>query len=58
MKRVLMRTAIRMDVASLSAMSAQRRWRKLHGFRQLADVIAGVNFIDGVDGRTISRKTA
>jgi transposase-like protein len=40
------------------AMSAQKRWRKLRGFRQLADVIAGVNFIDGVDERTISRKAA
>jgi putative transposase len=40
------------------AMSAQQRWRKLRGFRQLADVIAGVKFIDGVDGTTISRKAA
>jgi transposase-like protein len=40
------------------AMSAQQRWRKLRGFRQLADVIAGVNFIDGVDERAISRKAA
>ena len=40
------------------AMSAQKRWRKLRGFRQLADVIAGVKFIDGVDERKISRKAA
>jgi transposase-like protein len=40
------------------AMSAQKRWRKLRGFRQLADVIAGVKFIDGIDERTISRKAA
>jgi transposase-like protein len=40
------------------AMSAQKRWRKLRGFRQLADVVAGVTFIDGVDERTISRKAA
>jgi transposase-like protein len=40
------------------AMSAQKRWRRLRGFRQLADVIAGVNFIDGIDERTISRKAA
>lgn len=40
------------------AMSAQKRWRKLRGFRQLADVIAGVRFIDGVDERQISRKVA
>jgi transposase-like protein len=40
------------------AMSAQKRWRKLRGFRQLADVIAGVRFIDGVDERKISRKAA
>ncbi len=39
-------------------MSAQKRWCKLRGFRQLADVIDGVKFIDGVDVRTISRKAA
>ena len=41
------------------AMSAQKRWQRLRGFRQLADVIAGVKFIDGIDERTInSRKAA
>jgi transposase-like protein len=40
------------------AMSAQKRWRRLRGFRQLADVVAGVHFIDGIDERTISRKAA
>jgi putative transposase len=40
------------------AMSAQKRWRRLRGFQQLADVIAGVKFIDGIDERTISRKKA
>jgi len=40
------------------AMSAQKRWRRLRGFRQLADVIAGIKFVDGVDERTISRKAA
>jgi hypothetical protein len=33
-------------------------WRKLRGFRQLADVIAGVKFIDGVDETKISGKAA
>jgi hypothetical protein len=28
------------------------------GVEQLADVIAGVRFIDGVDERTVSRKKA
>lgn len=40
------------------AMSAQKRWRRLRGFQQLADVINGVNFIDGVDERKIGRKAA
>jgi len=42
------------------AMSASKRWRRLHGFRQLADVVAGVKFIDGRDERLIedSRKAA
>ena len=30
------------------AMSAQKRWRRLRGFRHLADVIADVRFTDGV----------
>jgi len=40
------------------AMSAQKRWRKLRGFDKLADVIAGVKFINGIDERKISRKAA
>ncbi len=40
------------------AMSAQKRWRRLRGFRQLADVVAGIKFVDGVDERKISRKAA
>lgn len=40
------------------AMSAQKRWRKLRGFKLLADVIAGVKFINGIDEREISRKDA
>ena len=40
------------------AMSAQQRWRRLRGFRQLADVVADVKFIDGIDERTISREAA
>ena len=40
------------------AMSAQKRWRRLRGFRQLTDAVAGVTFVDGIDQGTISRKTA
>jgi transposase-like protein len=40
------------------AMSAQKRWRRLRGFKQIADVVDGVRFIDGVDERTLSRKAA
>jgi len=40
------------------AMSAQKRWRRLRGFRQLTDVIAGVKFIDEIDEREISSKAA
>jgi transposase-like protein len=40
------------------AMSAQKRWRRLRGFQKLADVVAGIKFIDGVDERKISRKAA
>jgi len=28
--------------------TAEKRWRRLHGFELIADVIDGVNFINGV----------
>ena len=34
-------------------LSAENGWRKLRGFRRLADVINGVKFIDGIDENTI-----
>ncbi len=40
------------------AMSSQKRWRRLRGFGQLADVVTGVRFIDGMDERKIGRKAA
>ena len=40
------------------AMSAQKRWRRLRGFRHLADVVADVKYIDGINESEISRKAA
>ena len=40
------------------AMSAQKRWRRLRSFGQLADVVTDVRFIDGIDERKIGRKAA
>jgi putative transposase len=37
-------------------LSAEKGWRKLRGFRRLADVINGVKFIDGVDEETFKRQ--
>ncbi len=37
-------------------LSAEKGWRKLRGFRRLADVINGIKFIDGVDEETIQRQ--
>jgi len=37
-------------------LSAEKGWRKLKGFRRLADVIRGVKFIDGVDEKTVQRQ--
>ena len=37
-------------------LSAEKGWRKLRGFRRLADVINGVKFIDGVDEETFERQ--
>ena len=34
-------------------LSAEKGWRKLRGFKRLADVINGVKFIDGIDEKTI-----
>jgi hypothetical protein len=35
-------------------LSAEKGWRKLRGFRRLADVINGVKFIDGIDEETLT----
>ena len=40
------------------AMSAEKRWRCLGGFRHLAAVIAHVRLIDGVDGKETGRRAA
>ena len=40
------------------AMSAEKRWRRLRGFRHLADVIADVRFINGVEEKETGRKAA
>jgi len=37
-------------------LSAEKGWRKLRGFRQLADVINGVKFIDGIEEKIIKRQ--
>ncbi len=37
-------------------LSAEKGWRKLRGFRQLADVVNGVKFIDGINEKTIKRQ--
>jgi len=40
------------------AIEAETGWRKLRGFQQLADVINGIQFIDGIDERQINSKAA
>ena len=40
------------------AMSVEKRWRRLRGFRHLADVIADVRFINGVNEKGTERRTA
>lgn len=37
-------------------LSAEKGWRKLRGFKRLADVINGVKFIDGIDEETVKRQ--
>ena len=40
------------------ALSAQKRWRRLRGFEQLADLVAKVKFVNGIDERELRRKAA
>ena len=40
------------------AMSAEKRWRRLRGFHHLADVIADVRFINGVNEKETGREAA
>ena len=40
------------------AMSAQKRWRRLRGFRHLAEVIADVRFVDGVNDKETGGRAA
>ena len=37
-------------------MSAEKGWRKLRGFKRLADIINGVKFIDGIDEMTMAQQ--
>ncbi len=37
-------------------LSAENGWRKLRGFRRLAEVINGVKFIDGIDETTMAQQ--
>ena len=38
------------------AMSAEKRWRRLRGFRHRADVLADVRFTDGMEEKETGRK--
>ena len=49
------RSTIRTMVYKLG-LSTEKGWRKLRGFRRLADVINGVKFIDGIDEETVERQ--
>lgn len=37
-------------------LSAEKGWRRLKGFRRLADVINGVKFIDGINEKTVKHQ--
>ncbi len=37
-------------------LSAEKGWRRLRGFKRLAEVINGVKFIDGIDEKTIDEQ--
>jgi len=50
-RNAVSRTTILSMVFKL-AQSAEKRWRKIRGFKLLADVINGVQFVDGVNKET------
>ena len=37
-------------------MSAEKGWRKIQGFRRLAEVVNGVKFVDGIDQATFEQR--
>ena len=39
-------------------MCAQENWRRLRGFKHLAQVITGVKFKDGIEVKTVDRVAA
>jgi putative transposase len=51
----VIRTTI-LTMAYKLGLSAEKGWRKLSGFRRLADVINGVKFIDGIDEEIFKRQ--
>ncbi len=38
--------------------SAEKRWQRLHGFELIADVIEGINFVDGIKESEITNRNA
>ena len=38
--------------------SAQKRWRRLRGYKMLADVIVGVKFINGIKQKSDQKQKA
>ena len=55
MRGCVSRTTILTMVFKLG-LSAEEGWRRLRGFRRLAEVINGVKFIDGIDEKTIEEQ--
>ena len=47
-----------LSLVHLLAMSAEKRWRRLRGFRHLADVITDVRFIDGMKEKETGGRAA
>jgi hypothetical protein len=39
-------------------LSAQKRWQRLRGFEQVAKIIAGVQYVDGIEDLTPQKITA
>ena len=38
--------------------SAEKRWRRIHGFKQITELVEGANFVDGIKEKKLAKDLA